>query len=284
MFNKNRGLLILLIFVVGIFAISCASAADNATDTIATDDTDCGEDILKTTDESEVSTCENDDEVLKDSSDDVLSGVLVYSHQYSVQIQDNNEISSTAGGNFYYYLKPYNMLYTDNYNFRFDMYDHSGKVYETGYIQSDAGTTAEGYKFIQLGKNILKPGTYRVYAINRADGNTMSANTLKVSGIALITANDFNGVYNTGKMTARATDSKGNPLTSMSIRVDFTRAGTTVTRYYDTDANGYVSFTPPVGAGTWCVKFSSGLSHVTASAVVKTAKITKAQVSIRPIG
>ena len=273
MFNKKIGLLIVLLLVLGFFTIACASAADNATDTIATDDADDGEEILKTTDDEEV--------ISKDSSDEVLSGVMVYSHQYSVQIQDNNQISSTSGGKFYYYLKPYTMPSTDNYNFKFEMYDPNGKVYETGYIQSDAGTTAEGYKYITLGKNILKPGLYLVQARNKADGNIMSTNTLKVSGTAKITANDFNGVYNTGTMTARATDSKGNPLTSMSIRADFTKAGTTVTKYYDTNANGYVSFTLPVSAGTWSVRFSSGLPHVTAAAVTKTAVIAKAPVSIK---
>ena len=279
MFNKKRGVLILLMLVVGVFAISCVSAADNATDTIATEDAD-GE-ILETVDNEDVLSSENNEIVSKDSSEDVLSGVSVYSYQYSVQIQNGNEISSTKGGKFYYYLKPYTMPSTDNYNFKFEVYDPNGKVYETGYIKSDAGTTPEGYKYITLGKNILKPGLYLVSARNYADGNIMSTNILKVSGTAKITANDFTGVYNTGTMTARATDSKGNPLTSMSIRVDFTKAGSTITKYYDTDANGYVSFTPPVGGGTWSVKFSSGLPHVTAAEVIKTAVITKAPVSIK---
>lgn len=279
MFNKKRGVLILLMLIVSVFAISCVSAADNATDTIATDDAD--EEILEVSDKEDVLSTEDSEIVSKDSSDDVLSGIMVYSYQYSVQIQDGNQISSTNGGKLSVYIKPYTMSSFDNYNFRFEVYDPNGKVYETNYYKSDAGTMKEGIVKFQLGKNILKPGLYLVSARNYADGNIMSTNILKVSGTAKITANDFTGVYNTGTMTARATDSKGNPLTSMSIRVDFTKAGSTITKYYDTDANGYVSFTPPVGGGTWSVKFSSGLPHVTAAEVVKTAVITKAPVSIK---
>ena len=120
MFNKKRGVLILLMLVVGVFAISCVSAADNATDTIATDDAD--EEILETTDNEKILSTENNEIVSKDSSEDVLSGVSVYSYQYSVQIQNGNEISSTKGGKFYYYLKPYTMPSTDNYNFKFEVY------------------------------------------------------------------------------------------------------------------------------------------------------------------
>nr|WP_294999862.1 Ig-like domain repeat protein [uncultured Methanobrevibacter sp.] len=298
MFDKKKVLLVLLLFIVSICAISSASATDDATDTIATDNVesdgtvaDIDEDAYEATadDNAEIEENDNvlsgvkDESILsKDESEDVLSGLPVYSNQYSIQIWDDNQISSTGGGKFYYYLSPYNAYYTDAYNFKFIFYDvHHTKVYETGFYQGEQGSIAAGNKYITLGKNIFKPGIYIVGAYNKADGNLMSANSIKVSGNAVITANDFNGVYNTGTMTARVTDTKGNPLTSMGLDVVFTKGSSKVTKSYITDSNGYVSFTPPVGAGTWSVTFTSQLSYVTANPVTKTAVITKAPVNIK---
>ena len=298
MSNKKKKLVILLLLIVSIFVISSVSAADNGTDNVASYDADISDvssdsnnevykvnvaDKVSSDEHDELSASVNDDSVVsKDESADVLSGFPVSSYQYTVQIQDGNQISETDGGNLYYYLKPYNMVYMNNYYFNFVVYDVNGKIcYTSGYIYSDAGTTPEGLKYIVLGKNILKPGVYVITAVNKADGNVMSANALRVSGTAVITANDFNGVYNTGTMTARVTDSKQNPLTSMNVKVDFTQGANTITKTYYSDSNGYVSFTPPVDAGVWSVTFSSGLSYVTATPVTITAAITKAPISIK---
>ena len=299
MLKKKSGLLILLLLIVSICAMSSVSAADNATDTIATDNqeveaivADVGEDTYEATADDEVAIEEND-EVLstvnddsiisKDESEEALSAAIpVYSYQYTVKILDDNQISSTSGGKFYYYLSPYSMYYTEAYNFKFVFFDvHGTQVQETQYYYGDQGSASAGNYYITLGKNFLKPGLYMVGAYNKADGNLMSANSIKVSGNAVITANDFNGVYNTGTMTARVTDTKGNPLTSMGLNVVYKKGSTEVKESYVTDSNGYISFTPAVGVGTWSVTFSSQLSYVTAAAVTKTAVITKAPVSIK---
>ena len=296
MFNKKKGLLILLVFIVSICAITSVSAADNATDAISTDDvsedvvTNVDEDIYETTAEESLAVEENneilasEDEpvISQDQTSNPVSGLPVESWKYTVKIQDNNKISATGGGKFYYYLKPYSMFYTDAYNFKFVFFDvHGTQVYETQYYQGEQGTLSEGNYYIPLGKNIFKPGIYMVAAYNKADGNVMSANTLQVSGKAVITASDFNGMYNTGTMTARVTDSKGKPLTSMGLNVVYKKGSTEVKESFVTDSNGYVSFTPPVGVGTWSVTFTSQLSYVTATAVTKTAVITKAPVNIQ---
>ena len=296
MFNKKKGLLILLLLIVSICAISSVSASDNATDAISADDvsedavTNVDEDIYETgadeslaaEENSEVLASGDEPVISQDQTSNPVSGLPVESWKYTVKIQDNNKISATGGGKFNYYLKPYNMFYTDAYNFKFVFLDvHGTKVYETQYFQGEQGSISEGNYYITLGKNVFKPGLYIVGAYNKADGNLMSANTLQVSGTAKITASDFNGVYNTGTMTARVTDSKGKPLTSMGLNVVYKKGSTEVKESYITDSNGYVSFTPVVGAGTWSVTFTSQLSYVTATAVTKTAVIGKAPVSIQ---
>lgn len=296
MFNKKKGLLILLLLIVSICAISSVSAADNATDAILSEDisedvvTNVDEDIYETSADESLAAEENsevlasgDEPVIsQDQTSNPVSGLPVESWKYTVKIQDNNKISATGGGKFYYYLKPYNMFYTDAYNFKFVFFDvHGTQVYETQYYQGEQGSLSEGNYYITLGKNAFKPGLYIVGAYNKADGNLMSSNTLQVSGSAKITASDFNGVYNTGTMTARVTDTKGKPLTSMGLYVVYKKGSTEVKESYITDSNGYVSFTPPVGAGTWSVTFTSQLSYVTATAVTKTAVISKATVNIQ---
>lgn len=304
MFYKKKELVILLLLIVSICAISFVSATGDVADSVtmdgssdmvmsddgavALDESNVG-DIYETT-ENEVVAIDENDEVLasedehivsQDQSSDVVAGLPVYSNQYTITIKDGNQISATNGGNFYYYLNPYYMYYTDNYNFKFVVYDRNGMIYETQYYQDDSGSLAAGNYYITFGKNLFKPGLYVIGAINKADNTVMSANTLKVSGNAVITANNFNGVYNTGTMTARVTDTKGNPLTMMNVNVEFANGKTKITKTYSTDGNGYISFTPPVNAGTWTVTFSSGLDFVTATSVVRTAIITKAPVSIK---
>lgn len=296
MFNKKMYILILLI--VSICAISTVSAADNATDAVAIDDANTSdtianmdEDISKATaddavaiendENNEVLASEEESALSQDQSGDVLSGLPVKSYQYKVVILDGNEIQATKSGNLNYYLEPYNMFYMDNFNFKFDFWDYNAIFLSTPYIQNDQRSYAAGNYYITFDANTFRPGTYLAVAVNNADGGVMSYNALKVSGTAKITASDFSGVYNTGTMTAKATDTKGNPLTAMKIKVTFTNGQTTVTREYGTDANGQISFTPPVGVGTWTVTFSSALSHVTATAVTKTATIAKAPVTIQ---
>lgn len=295
MFNKKIYLYMLILLMMSICAVSAISAADNATDSVAIDDacngdiiTDFDEDLSKATADNSVAIDENkeilasggEQTLSQDQSSEVHSGLPVSSYQYQVIIQDGNQIQATKSGKINYYLKPYNMFYMDNFNFKFVVFDSTSMVYQTGYYADDQMSFSEGMYYATFPANSLKPGMYLIGAINKADNAVMSANYLKVSGTAVITANDFNGVYNTGTMTARATDSKGNPLTAMNIQVVFTSGNTKITKNYNTDSNGYVSFTPPVGVGTWTVTFSSGYSFVSAKAVTKKATINKAPLKV----
>ena len=289
--------IILLFFIIGVCTISCVSATDDVGDIFATNEEDIGnnlnsddyetveDDVVSLVSENnneEILSSINDDAVLfKEKSEDVLSGYPVYSYQYSIEINDDYTISSTKGGSIYYYLSPYKMVYWDNYNFKFLVADNQQIVLQSVNYKSDANTATAGNYKHTFAANSLKPGTYTIAAVNNADNKIMSVKTLKVSGNAVITANDFNGVYNSGTMTARVTDTSGSPLGAMTLKAVFTKGKTSITKYYKTDSNGVISFIPPVGVGTWSVTFSSALAHVTASSVQKTAVVNKAPVKIK---
>jgi hypothetical protein len=87
----------------------------------------------------------------------------------------------------------------------------------------------------------------------------------------------MSGVAMTGRITDKVTS---KPISSINLKVVFTNGATSVTKYYSPDANGYFSFVPPVGVGTWTVTFSPSVTHIAGSASA-TATITKSKVVVK---
>ena len=272
--------------IIGICAVSTASATDDV-DTLSSDDSNLEEkstylddNLLEKSNEEENLAISEDNSISKDTTDETLS--IVYSSWYTINLQDSYNISSNKKETISYYMAPCTYS-SESYHFYLRAVDLNGNIVFNKELKGTE-TTARDYK-PSFEKNTFAPGTYVLGAVNYDDNIVMDMAILRVSGTALINANDYNSYYNSGtKITVKMTDqTTGNPITSSYINVIFTNTKTkkTITNKYLMDSNGQVSFTPPVDAGTWTVQYSSVDEHVTANTVQKTATIKKSAVKIQ---
>ena len=299
MLNKKY-IMILLLLIVSICAISAVSAADDATDTIASDNAsdvvasdDANADELKTNfEESSVEKTDETDEGDKLSANDEESALtadqtkdkmssLPYTF-YSVSFKyDEISIASNSAGRIDVYIKP--CTYMDEaYHYNYYVFDqNTNVVYKSPDLK--AATASAGYYYWNIPAKSIVPGSYVIAAVNTYDTKILDTAVLKVSGSAVITADNYNSNYmSSAVMTGRITDQvTGKPLCSMKVKVVFSNGRTSVTKYYSPNSNGYFSFVPPVGVGTWTVTFSSGESFITATSIQRTATIKKSSVSVK---
>ena len=293
MLNKKILTCLLLLIAVSICAISTVSATDDVADVVTISESDdlideatanevstnFEQDLEKaaeeTNDDEIISSSNEDNQLTQDQSDEVLSSSSY--NLYSIDLKDEYQISSYAKGKITGTISP-PPSYMPGYGFNLFVFDvNKNLVYKsktfTGYAKSFTDT---------ISANTFLPGTYILLAVNDYESHIMDSAVLKVTGNAVIEANDYYSNYMSGvPMTATITDGKsGKPLSSTSIKVVFTKGATSVTKYYTADSNGKVSFVPPVGVGTWTVKMTPGESFISGSEVVKTATINKGDVSV----
>lgn len=288
--QRKRRILILLLLIIGVCAVSTASAADDV-DVLSADDAnleetsteldDIEENILeKSSEEENLAVSEDSSISSMDTSDETLS--VVYSSWYTIDFLDYYEISSTKKETISYNMTPCTYS-SESFHFYLRVVDLNGNIVFNKELKGTE-TTAREYK-PSFAKNTFAPGTYVLGAVNYDDNVVMDTAVLRVSGTAVISANDYNSYYNSGaKMTVKMTDqATGKPITSSYITVKFTNKKTkkTVTKTYLMNSNGQASFTPPVGAGTWTVEYSSADADINANVVQKTATITKPAVKIK---
>ena len=288
--QRKKRILILLLLIIGICAVSTASAADDV-DVLSADDAnleetsteldDIEENILeKSSEEENLAVSEDSSISSMDTSDETLS--VVYSSWYTIDLHDYYEISSTKKETISYYMEPCTYS-SESFHFYLRVVDLNGNIVYNKELKGTE-TTAREYQ-PSFEKNTFAPGTYVLGAVNYDDNVVMDTAVLRVSGTAVINANDYNSYYNSGaKMTVKMTDqATGKPITSSYITVKFTNKKTkkTVTKTYLMNSNGQASFTPPVGAGTWTVEYSSADADINANVVQKTATITKPAVKIK---
>ena len=281
----KKHILMVLILIVSISAISAVSAAEDIIDSyedMATAFNDFetisveGTDELANADESPMS---------QSQSEDVISAQNTPSNAYSVDLKDSYEISSSKEQRISIYVNPCTNKNYNSYNFKLVGADKDWNVvYDSGlkYKDSDSSRTAKSYSCPIPGGSFL-PGTYYLVAINNGDNKVMDVATLKVSGTAVITSNNLNAYYNSGKtMTAKLTDqSTGKPLKGIDVKVVFTKGKSSKTKTYTTNSKGLITITPPSALGTYSVTISSATPHVTAAAVKKTVNIKKAPVKVK---
>ena len=288
--QRKKRILILLLLIIGICAVSTASAADDV-DVLSAEDAnleetsteldDIEENILEKSSEGENLAVSEDSSISSmDTSDETLS--VVYSSWYTIDLQDHYEISSTKKEKISYYMEPCTYS-SESFHFYLRVVDLNGNIVYNKELKGTE-TTAREYQ-PSFEKNTFAPGTYVLGAVNYDDNVVMDTAVLRVSGTAVISANNYNSYYNSGaKMTVKMTDqATGKPITSSYITVKFTNKKTkkTVTKTYLMNSNGQASFTPPVGAGTWTVEYSSADADINANVVQKTATITKPAVKIK---
>ena len=300
--------LILLLLIVGICAISTASAADNATDTVATDDInaddigaadDVNVDLEKNADESnddEISATSNEDsKVAKDGSDEKLTYYMFYpdAEDYDVTFRYGtyNLVGSYKDKEIRYYLDPYqtNNIYYYKYDFRLCIYDGmtedaeyyywGNKVYDSGRICGNT-VTERTECIITVPAKTFKAGTYYLVFYNYLDNIIMDGpNKLVVKDTAIIEASNYDAFYNSGTpLTIRLMDKSTRNGIMGDIKITFSNG---VTRYLTTDKNGYASIVPPVGVGKYTVTISSNNANLNAAAIQRTATIKKAKVSVK---
>lgn len=292
---KKKIFIILLVFLVGICAISSASASENITDTVAADailddaPADLDEDLGSEIQEENADDAESPEVLASPQDEDTLSGVTVSHMFYSIDLNDDGyEISGTKGGTITYSMTPCQTMGVNAYNFFFALFqiDENGNLTlasKTATISSDTSRTIGNYKYTFKAKSVT-PGAYILAAVNDdSDKQIMDTAVLKVKGTAVISSSDYNSYYNTGeKMTVKVTDKDtGAPLKYNGIIAEFTNGKTSKTAEYITNSEGQISFIPPLNAGSYNVTFKSGFTHVSASAVKKAVNIKKAPLTVK---
>ena len=305
MFNKKRGLLILLLLIVGICAMSSVSASDDVSDVLTVDDAQVdegqsaieevnevaaaeGEDLAAANEDENVyeetageadklAASEDDSKLTVDESNDKLS--MIFANWYSIDLSDTL-IASDKQQTIKVYIKPSQISGSYGYDYNFVVLDKNAKAVYTKHYKST--NTNEGTYTMTIAKNTLTPGAYVMAALNDYDNAVMDSAYLFVSGTAAITVNNYASSYMSGaKMTGRITDQvTGKAIYTVNVKAVFSNGKTSVTKIYTPDANGYFSFEPPVGIGTWTVTVTPNANHITGSAVA-TATITKSGVSIK---
>ncbi|MBR4447306.1 Ig-like domain repeat protein [Methanobrevibacter sp.] len=297
MFNKKY-IIILLLLIVSVCTLSAVCATDDVSDAVeAIEDSDAvmideasaddvatnsEQDLEKAVDENDaedekLSASEEDAKLTVDESDEALS--MIFASWYDIDLYDTT-ISSDKKEKFMCYIDPCSISSYAGYDFNFIIYDKNAKAVYTHHY---AKTTTEAREYsITIEKNTLTPGEYVMVAENTYDGIIMDSAKLSVKGAAVITASNYNAAYMSGaKMTATLTDMvTQKPLTSLSVKVVFTKGKTSITKYYTPNSNGQISFVPPLGAGTWTVTITPGPSYISGSAV-KTITVKKVGVSIK---
>ena len=297
MFDKKY-IMILLLLIVSICAISTVSAADNVTDTVAFNDandavttdessaneisTNFEQDLEKVVDDTDVvgeklSAGEDDSKLTADQSNAELS--MIWGNYYSVDLSDTT-IASNKQQTIKAYVTPSTTPGSYGYDFDFIVINNYAKAVFTKHY-SDTSTATKTIS-VTIPKNTLAPGTYVIAAFNTYDEVLMDSAYLYVSGNAVIEANNYYSNYMSGAvMTGRITDKvTSKPISSINVKAVFTNGATSVTKYYTPDANGYFSFVPPVGIGTWTVTFSPSVTNIGGSASA-TATITKSKVNVK---
>lgn len=288
--QRKKLILILLLLIIGICAVSTASAADDV-DVLSADDAnleetsieleDNEENTLEKSSEGENLAVSEDSSISSvDTSDEILS--VVYSSWYEIDLKDYYEISSTEKQTISYYMEPCTYS-SESFHFYLRVADLNGNIVFNKELKGTETTAREYHPSFE--KNTFAPGTYVLGAVNYDDGVVMDTAVLRVSGTAVISASNYNSYYNSGaKMTVKMIDqATGNPITSSYITVKFTNKKTkkTVTKTYLMNSKGQASFTPPVGVGTWTVEYSSADKDINANVVQRTATITKPAVKIK---
>lgn len=282
MLNKKY-IIMLLLIIVSICAISTVSATDDIESVASADDADAlavdeavSDDIATSLDEDLEKSIESDNEVISTSQNDEKLSSIPYT-AYSVTLNDEYTISSYSSGKISgkvsssYGMPPY--------SFVLKAYDANGELkYSSSTISGDYDDTSFSRT---ISKNKILPGMYLLVAVNDYEGGIMAKSILKVTGQATITANDFSSSYMSGAtMYAKITDAKnGKPLSALNVGVAFTNGKTTVTRYFNPNSNGEITFEPPVGVGTWTVTIFPGFDYITGQ-TVKKATITKSSATI----
>lgn len=288
---KKKYIIVLLLLIVGIFAISSVSANDNVTDVAAADE--ASDDLVNNVEEDVSTATVDEDESnlsLENSNNvDVLSG-SPYAEEYDVEVYDAT-IYGSRGGTididvypseddydylYDFYLRVYKR-YTYNGGTSYTFYDKifEKNLYESG---SDRDPFTLEYTF---SPGQFAPGTYYVALINYEDGYLLDMATLSVIEDAIFyTSGNYNQFYNSGVgISVRAVDkTTGAALKGVPIKVTFSNG---VTVQYTTDANGFISFIPPVGVGTYSVLFAPANGNVQASPVSISAVIKKSTVQMK---
>ncbi len=305
---NRKYIIVLLLLIVGICAMTSVSASDNVTDVVASDADDvmvnideetsevAASDVVTAADENEndvesqdvLASSENDTTLAQGETDDVLSAYSITSSQYTINLNDEYQISSKNGGKISYYLNPCQLNGYYAYNFYFDIYQGTTMnnlqlVKQIKYFYSDSMRTAGNYPYT-FDANALAPGQYILCAVNYYDQAIMDTATLKVSGNAVITvtSGDYKSYYNSGdRMTVKVTDTSGKALKYINIKAVFTNGKTTKTKKYTTSDQGILSIIPPVGFGIWTVTFSPYDNHISAASVKKNVVIKKPAVAIK---
>lgn len=298
--------MVLILFMISIFAISTVSASEDVNSTLTTDDAVSGDVVSSFNEdlavESENSTISSDVDEINVNDDDVKGQDVLASYEddevlcatpisylnYKIDLNDKGyDFSAASANTITYYLSPCQTYAINAYNFVFVIFqkDEAGNytlVYKTNKIESASDRTIGNHKYTFPAK-LLAPGLYTLAAFNDGlDNQIMDATDLRVKGNAVISASDYNSYYNSGvPMTVKVTDkSTQKPLKYVAIKGVFSDGKDSATVQFVTNAQGQFSVVPPFSVGTYTVTYSSNYAYISASPIKKTIVVTKAPVTV----
>ncbi|WP_295611856.1 hypothetical protein [uncultured Methanobrevibacter sp.] len=197
----NRKIIVLAILIVGLFAFSAVSAADNLTDDVASTDFEINEvtssDNLKTeevisnddnvTEDRDVLAVGRDDEVSIEDNDDVLSISSPSYSQYSLSVYDT-AINEGSSGSVTIHITPVSSSSYYAYDFYFRVYDSNGNQKISENLYSSSRSTSYTYT---IPANKLSVGTYTIKLVNYYDGRVMDTAKLTVKSSNYPSSSDY---------------------------------------------------------------------------------------------
>ena len=186
----NRKIIVLAILIVGLFAFSAVSAADNLTDDVASTDFEINEvtssDNLKTeevisdddnvSEDKDVLAVGGDEKVSIDDNNDVLSLSSPSYDKYSLSVYDTT-INAGSSGSVTIYITPVSSSAYYAYDFYFKVYDSNGNQKISQNLYSSTKSTS--YKYT-IQANKLSAGTYTIKLVNYKDSMVMDTAKLTV--------------------------------------------------------------------------------------------------------
>ena len=276
-------------------------ASDNGTDVIAANDANVDEDFKISTVESDdnevIAASQDDSQLTKDQSSDTLSIAIWspsssqykvwfrYSHMYnlagSYKDKPIDVYAQLVSHKTYYYDYDFTLRIYDSVTKKGDnIYIFGNKLWESERVKGEDLTTTKTLMKVTIPGKTLKAGVYVLALFNYADDVLMSApSNVNITDNGVITASNYNSNYNSGaKTTIRLTDKATGTGIKGTIKAAFSNG---VVKYYTTDKNGYASFVPPVGAGTFSVTFSPSNGNLKADSVKRTLTVKKSGVSVK---
>ena len=263
---KNKKIMVLAILLVGLFAISAVSAADNLTDDvvsadlenydIASVDVDIDDVSYNSTESPEVLAISEDDEVSEYGEDEILSESSPSYSKYSLSVYDTT-IYSSDGGSVTVYITPVESSSYSTHTYPY-YYDYSVSVYDTTVTYGESGSismsispsSSSTYKYYYYLRIYDSSGNQKVSTSYSSQSSSysktysLSSNQLSPGTYTVKLINYYdNEVMDTATLTVRSSEisSYDSTFSDLSYTISSASSSSLINLYHDISANSYSS-------------------------------------------